>query len=163
MMLFAFVSCKSQKNITTEELTFETLKKELIFFLKSKNELDQLRYEKLISGESTFNLSGLFNNKREGKLINGIYAFSVFSAHSKGYFVIIEDNSFKILDFSSREGLDQSIKHVLDFSERSKYCVSITSEIISRLVTVYYNVNKSPLAGFDINCQKGITTTDDLP
>lgn len=160
LVLFFSISCKSQ---VSDKLTFDTLKIELINFLSSKNELDKSRAEKLKKGENSFNLNGLFNNRHDGELINGLYSFSIFSSHSKGYFVIVENNSFTILDLSSREGLDKAIKDVLDFSERSKYCVSISSDIVSRLIIVYYNINKNPLAGFDLNCEKGVINTDDLP
>ena len=143
LVLFFSISCKSQ---VSDKLTFDTLKIELINFLSSKNELDKSRAEKLKKGESSFNLNGLFNNRHDGELINGLYSFSIFSSHSKGYFVIVENNSFTILDLSSREGLDKAIKDVLDFSERSKYCVSISSDIVSRLIIVYYNINKNILS-----------------
>lgn len=160
LMLLVFISCKSQVG---EKLTFDRLKIELINFLQSKQEVDKLRVEKLKNGENILNLSGLFNSKFDGELKNGIYSFSVFSSHSRGYFVIVENESFIILDLSTREYLDDSIKNVLNFSERSEYCVGITREIISRLITVYYNKNKNTLAGFDLNCEKGIINTDDLP
>ncbi len=160
MLFFSFMSCKSQN---TEKLTFDSIKYDLINFLVSKNELDNTRANKLKNGKDKFNLSGLFNNRKEGDLINGIYSFSVFSSHSRGYFIIVENNTFTILDISTRVGLDKAIKDVLDFSERSKYCVSISNEIITRLITVYYNKNKNPLAGFDLNCEKGVLNTDDLP
>ena len=160
LVLIFSISCKSQ---VVDKLTFDSLKIELINFLSSKNELDKSKAEKLKKGENSFNLNGLYNNRHDGELINGLYSFSIFSSHSKGFFVIVENNSYTILDLSSREGLDKAIKDVLDFSERSKYCVGITRDIVSRLVTVYYNKNKYPLAGFDLNCEKGILNTDDLP
>lgn len=159
-MLAIFMSCKSQ---IVNELTYDSLKIKLVDFLQNQNEIDSLRAEKLKSGEHTFNLRGLFNNRMDKKLINGVYAFSSLSSNSKAYFVIIESNSFTILDLSTRVGLDKAIKDVLDFSERSKYCVAISSEIVSRLVTVYYNINKNPLNRSDINCYKGVINTDDLP
>ncbi|NHN26927.1 hypothetical protein FIA58_014680 [Flavobacterium jejuense] len=159
-MFFFSITSKSQ---VVDKLTFDTLKIELINFLSSKKDTNKSSIERLKNNESEFNLRGLFNNRREGELINGLYSFSIFGSHTKGYFVIVENNSYTILDLSTREGLDKSIKDVLDFSERSKYCVSISSDIVSRLITVYYNINKYPLAGIDLNCERGVSTTDDLP
>ena len=159
-MLIFFISCKSQ---VTNEQTFDSIKIKLIDFLQSKSEIDSVKANKLINGEHTFNLRGIFNNKHKGELINGLYAFSAFSSSSRGFFIIVENNSFIILDLSTREDLDKSIKEVLDFAERSKYCVTISSEIVSRLVTVYYNKNKNILAGIDLNCERGISNTADLP
>ena len=159
-MLFFTISSKSQ---TVDQLTFDTLKIELINFLSSKKDANKPSIEKLKNNESEFILRGLFNNRRKGELINGLYSFSIFGSHTKGYFVIVENNSYTILDLSTRKGLDKSIKDVLDFSERSKYCVSISSDIVTRLITVYYNINKYPLAGIDLNCERGISITDDLP
>ena len=71
-----------------KKLTFDSLKPFLIDFLYDKNQLSVERVDKLKSGEFDFNLSGVFNNKRDGVLINGIYAFSNFSSHSKSFFVL---------------------------------------------------------------------------
>ena len=146
-----------------KKLTFDNLKPFLIDFLFEKNQLSLERVDKLKSGEHDFNLRGVFNNKRDGELINGIYAFSNFSSHSKAFFVLVENNEFTILDLDNRDGLDVSIKNVLDFSERNKYCVLITSEIITRLLKVYYNKNVNPLIGQDINCIRGVVDFEDLP
>ena len=67
------------------------------------------------------------------------------------------------MDFSKREELDNTLKIVLDFSERKKYCVDITSELISSIVKSFYNINKYPMNRRDINCYKGVVSSDDLP
>lgn len=161
ILLVTFVcSCKAQN---VENLTYKSLKNILVDFLNSKNEINNERAIKYKSGEYKFNLRGVFNNWQEEKLKKGIYAFSSFGSHSRAYFVIVENEKYTILDISTREGLDLAIKNVLDFSEKQKYCVDITEKYISKLISVYYNINKKPGQGIDINCEKGISNTDDLP
>ena len=153
-------SCKIQK---TENLTFDTLSSDLITFLYKKKEINYERSEKLKSKEYSFNLRGLFNNKSKGELINGIYAFSSFNSHGRAYFVIVNNNDYTILDISTRKGLDTSIKNVLDFCEKERYCVDITNQCITSIISVYYKINKNPLNKIDVNCEHGIVNTDDLP
>ncbi|WP_430399141.1 hypothetical protein [Flavobacterium sp.] len=147
----------------SKKLTFDNLKPFLIDFLYEKNQLTSERVDELKKGEYDFYLRGLFNDKHDGELVNGVYAFSNFSSHSKAFFVLVENNEFTILDLDNREGLDVSIKNILDFSERSKYCVLITSEILTRLLNVFYNKNVNPLIGQDINCIRGVVNFKDLP
>jgi hypothetical protein len=158
--LFTFLACKSQ---VPAKLTFEKLKHDMIDFLVEKKDIDKDRASKLKSGEHTFNLRGVNNNLTEGILKDGMYAFSSFTSHKNAYFVLVENERYIILDISTRKGLDDSIKNTLDFGERNKFCVEIINDYVSRLIGVYYNINNNPRAGHDVNCEKGVTDTKDLP
>lgn len=158
--LISFISCKSQ---ISHKLTFEKLRVETIDFLLHKKEVTEARAEKLKSGEFSFILRGVNNNLAEGDLKNGMYAFSLLDDHCRGYFLIVENDSHIILDIGTRTGLDEAIKNTLDFCERNKFCVDITNDYVSRLIGVYYNINKNPLNGHDINCEKGVKEINELP
>jgi len=106
---------------------------------------------------------GIFHFKTKENLTNGLYGFSMFSSHSRVYFLIIESDKFKILNVSTRTNLDISLKELLDFCERQKYCYKITMEYMNNLTTAYYKINKSPLQRIDANCESGVKKTKDLP
>jgi hypothetical protein len=154
------ISCKSQ---IQEKLDFKQLKVIAIDFLVEKNIIKKENAKDYKNDKYTIFLTGVLNNLSNGELKNGMYAFGTLNSHSKSFFVLIEDNKYFILDISSREGLNKSIIETLDFCERNKFCVNISTEYISRITRVYYNKNKNPLTGFDINCEKGLVNTDDLP
>lgn len=156
----AILSCKAQDN---NILTFDSLSPKLIDYLLLKGEIDSIRAKKLKSKEYKFAFVGFFNKTEKGELKDGIYVFSSLASHNQVYYVIVENNSFQILDFSKREELDDTLKKILDFSERQKYCVDITSELISDVIKSYYNINKFPINRRDINCYKGVVSSEDLP
>ena len=161
LILLVFVSCKAQD---IQKLTFERLKTATIDFLVKKNELTPDRAAKLKSGEfNGFILQGVNNKLSKGDLKNGMYAFSLLDDHCKGYFVLVENDHYIILDIGTRQGLDEAIKNTLDFCEKNKYCVDITNDYVSRLVGVYYNINKNPSNGHDVNCEKGVRDVKSLP
>lgn len=158
--LITALSVNAQVN---EVLTFDSISLKLIDYLHLKGEIDSNRVQKLKSKEYKFGFVGFINKTDKGDLKDGIYVFSSLSSHSQIFYVIVENNTFTILDFSKRAELDDAIKKILDFSERKKYCVDITTELVSAVVGSYYNINKYPLNRRDINCYKGIVSNDDLP
>jgi hypothetical protein len=158
--MFTTLSCKAQ---VSNPLTFDSISLKLIDYLYLKGEIDLNRAEKLKTKEHKFGFVGFFNKTEKGELKDGVYVFSSLSSNNLVYYVIVENNSFQILDFSKREELDNTLKIVLDFSERKKYCVDITSELISSIVKSFYNINKYPMNRRDINCYKGVVSSDDLP
>lgn len=148
---------------TLENKTFSCLEKELIKFLIEKKDILEFEVEKYKNGKSRLNISGAQNNYRKGELKDGIYIFSQTRTHVRLYFVIVEENNFTILDISNREGLEISIKNTLDFCERKKYCQKITGNYVTGLIRAYYTKNRTPTAGMDINCERGVRNTKDLP
>lgn len=159
--LFTILSCRSQ--IHTRQLSFHKLKNDMIDFLVNKHEIDSERAKKLKNGEHTFYLQGVSNNLSEGALRNGMYIFSSLTSHKNEYFVLVENNSYIILDISTRKGLENSLVNTLDFCERNKFCVDIINDYVSKIIGVYYNTNKNPRAGLDTNCEKGIFDVKELP
>lgn len=160
ILLLTAICCKSQ-HINT--LTFYSLSEKLIEYLYFKDEIDYNRSEKLKSKEYKFHFVGFFNKTEKGELKEGVYTFSSLSSHSQLYYVIVEKNEYQILDFTKREELDDSIKKILDFSERKKYCVDITIELILSIVKSFYNYNVNPLNRKDINCYYGKVSNEELP
>jgi hypothetical protein len=157
---FVILSCKAQDSSV---LTFDSLSVKLIDYLYLKGEIDSVRSEKLKNKEYKFGFVGFFNNTEKGVLKDGIYVFSSLTSNNLVYYVIVENNSFQILDFSKREELENTIKLILDFSERKKYCVDITSDLISSIIKSFYNINKYPINRRDVNCYNGVISTEDLP
>ena len=154
-------NCQSQNQ---QRLTYDGLKPHLVDFLISKKEINKERAENLKSGKHTFGLYGAFKRKpHKEELVNGMYLFSPMASHSRYYFVLVENKNFIILDISNRKGLDKSISVSLDYCERQKYCVEVTNEIVKMLLDTYYNKNKNPHAGHDLNCKNGAINLDDLP
>lgn len=164
ILIISFFCCKSQ-NLKTN--SFEALKIELINFLEKKGDINTEKAVKFKKGDHTFNLRGVINNTMSGELINGMYAFSSFMPHKPAYFVLVEEDKFEIIDISTRNNLDLSIKNTLDFCERNKYCVDITEEYITILISVFYNINNNLQDQFnrrtDINCSKGFNDKTKLP
>jgi hypothetical protein len=146
LLFFIQFCCFQGFSQESRKLTFENLKLEII--------------EYLFKTKYTFNILGLQNGTKEGELINGIY---VFSADKYGYFVIVENNLYTILDVSSRHNLDVALLQLINFCDRNKYCVEITNDYVAKLLRTYYNENKNLNRALDINCERGINNTDDLP
>lgn len=163
MTLLVFLIYLNSSSQTTKELTFDSLKNELITFLIEKKDITDLEIKDYKNGKKQMCVNGVHNNYNKGVLINGIYSFYQTRTHSKVYFVIIEKNNYTILDLSNRNQLDLAIKNTLDFCDRSEYCEEITNDYISRLIRIFYRKNKNPNAGTDTNCIHGIKDTKDLP
>ena len=110
-------------------------------------------------------LAGIHNNIKEGEVVNGIYTFSMNVTLSKVYLLIVEESDLKILDISSREKLDTSLKLLLDYCDKNNYCETIINDYVSRLIRGYYNLNKWQGQRKDLNCEegRGVTTTKRLP
>jgi hypothetical protein len=145
-----------------EKVTFKSLSDKLVDFLQQEREIHINDVTELKSRD-TFVLSGLFNDKKSGDLTNGFYVFSSGRSHSKVYYLIFENNTYTILNITTRQGLDTAIKNTLDFCDREKYCFEITRDCVSRLIGVYYKINKNPENRIDINCLYGVKDTKDLP
>jgi len=92
-----------------------------------------------------------------------MYAFNTGTTHNKAYFVLVEKDSYHILNLSTRSGLEAAIETTLDFCEQNEICVDITNDYISRLVGVFYNINKNPENRRDVNCLRGINDEKKLP
>lgn len=147
----------------TNKLTFDSLKKELIPFLINSKDIIDNELEDYKSGKRQISIVGLQNNYYKGDLKDGIYRFSQTQTHSRVYFIIIEDNNYIILNIATREGLDLAIKNTLDFCERKKYCEILINDYISRMIRIYYQKNKNPNVGADLNCLYGKKDNKDLP
>ncbi|TRW21459.1 hypothetical protein FMM05_20115 [Flavobacterium zepuense] len=144
----------------SQELTFGKLQSDLAEYLFQKKEMNANQIEKHEKGIGTVLVNGIHNNIYEGKVINGIYAFSLTGTMSKSYFLIVDEKRYIILDITTREGLDKSISLILDFCDKYKYCETITTDYVGRLVRVYYNLNKWPGQRTDLNCEEGRGVTD---
>ena len=129
----------------TEKLTVENLKIELKEFLVEKNQV--------YSNNTRVSFHGIHKNKVDKNLKSGIYVFNNGSNHSLSFFLIIENNSYNILDISTLQGLKKSIASTLEFANRQNYCSEITKDYISRLIGVHYNVNRNPRNIGDGNCE----------
>lgn len=126
----------SQKN---EELTLDSLKLELAKFLVKKKQLKNL--EVYTEKKQGLNFRGIHNFSTVEKLENGIYTFSNFSSHRLVFFLIVEDNTFDILDVFSINDLKVSVDKTLDFCFKQKYCTEIISDYITRLFRAHYREN----------------------
>jgi len=151
-------SCQTVKNINSKDL-----EKVLLDFLIQNGDIHKLELDDYKSGKRDISIKGFFSNSKKEVLINGIYMFYQNKTHSKNYYVIVENGKNIILNISSRQGLDLAIKDVLDFCDRNKICADITEEYVNRMVSMYYRKNKNPMAGIDVNCERGISDTKNLP
>ena len=158
IILSGSVFCQS-----SDKLNLATLQKQLVEFLIANGDINVPEHiQDYKEGKRIVFVSGLHNNFKKDPLINGIYSFSQSCSHCKAYFLIVDDGNVTILNISNRKGLNEAIINTLDFCEKYKYCGSITEDYISRLIGVYNNKNKQ-LAGFDLNCQRGVKDTKKLP
>ncbi len=129
----------------TKKLTLDSLKLELAKFLVEKHQIKDVT--------QNVNFYGLHSDKVDENLKKGIYAFKPSWNHSSIFFVIIEDNTFDILDISTLQGLKESINKTLVFSDKMNYCVEIIDDYISRLINVHYTFNKYPRSLINPNCK----------
>lgn len=159
IVMIATISCKSQ---VSTKLNFEILNGKLIDFLETNKNFNAERAGKYRKGEYSLNIIGVNNNLSSGELKNGMYSFGL-GAHSRAYFVLVENQKFFTLNIATRDGLNDAIQTTLDFCERNKFCVDITNDYIRRLIGVHYNINKNPENRTDINCVKGINDFKSLP
>lgn len=162
-LLFLILICSFCYGQSNDTLTYNYVKPKLVNFLKIEKQVSDKVATDILNGEYSFNFVGFFNSKSFKVLKDGLYVFSTNRTDCKVYFVIVENSDFKIINLTTQDQLKDAISLILDFSERKKYCISITSEIIKSFLHAYYNINLDPLNRTHINCLKGITTTDDLP
>lgn len=135
----------------TEKLNVDSLKLELAKFLVEKNQLKNLE-EFTVKNRGVY-LGGIHKKKLDEELKNGLYVFNNNSNHSFSFFIIINDNSFTILDISTFQGLKESIKQFLIFADKEKYCHQIINDYTSRLLSVHYNINRNPINRANLNCE----------
>ena len=141
----------------TKKLNVDSLKLELAKFLVRKNQLSNLE-EFSVKNRGLY-FGGIHKNKLDEELKNGIYVFNNNSTHSYSFFAIIDDNSFRILDISTFEGLKESIKDFLIFADKQNYCNQITNDYISRFLNVHYNINRNPRNRLNRNCEYDLKHT----
>ncbi|WP_179340033.1 hypothetical protein [Winogradskyella ludwigii] len=135
----------------TEKLTVENLKLELAEFLVKKKQIKNL--EAYTTKNLNLYFGGIHRKELENELLNGIYVFNNASSHSLSFFVIIENNSFSILDISTLQGLKDSIARTLEFANEQKYCAEIIQDYISRLVDIHFRINRNPNRRLNKNCE----------
>ncbi|WP_431107683.1 hypothetical protein [Winogradskyella poriferorum] len=136
LLLFLFSFGYAQQN---KELTLDSLKLELAKFLVKKKQLKNL--ELYTEKKQGLNFRGIHNFSTVEKLENGIYTFSNFSSHRLVFFLIVEDNTFHILDVFSIDDLKVSVDKTLEFCLKQKYCTEIISDYITRLFRAHYTEN----------------------
>jgi hypothetical protein len=135
----------------TEKLNIDSLKIELSKFLVQKNLMSNL--EEFTENNRGLYFSGIHKEKVANELKDGIYVFNNGSNHSLSFFVIIDGNSFTILDISTLQGLKDSIDKMLKFANKQNYCAEIIEDYISRLISVHYAININPNNRLDKNCE----------
>ncbi|WP_397362545.1 hypothetical protein [Olleya sp. R77988] len=135
-------------------MTKESLKLELAQFLVEKNEISSI--------EDVISFRGIYKKQIEEKPENGIYVFNNGSSHCLSFFVIVDKNSFNILDISTLQGLKDSIALTLEFAIKQKYCTEITNNYISKLINVYSTINKNPRRSLDLNCEFELKSTKSI-
>ena len=151
------ISCQSQKMTQLESVELEVAKK--LFLSKDLGESEYVKFKKTGKGISIY---GIHNSVSSDKMKEGVYGISK-GTHSLVYFLIYEESEMQILNISSAESFALSTKYFLEFAERKKYCVEIIKDYMTRFINVYYKINKNLNTRKDINCSKGINSTDDLP
>ena len=141
----------------TKKITVESLKIKLAEFLLKKNQIKTI--------EEHIIFRGIHKSRVDADLKNGIYVFNNGGSHSLSFFVIVDNNSFYILDISNLLGLKKSIAKTLEFANKQNYCTEITVDYVSKLIGVYYRINRNPRNKGDVNCEFGrkpIKSTFDL-
>lgn len=147
------------------KLTFEKLNSDLSSYLHDKGDMNSSQLKKYKEGKLNIAINGVHNNVSKGEVINGIYAFSLNGTMARGYFLIVDNNEYTILDITTRDELDRSIKLLLDFCDKYNYCETIITDYVGRLTRVYYNLNKWKGQRTDLNCEesRGVIDTRGLP
>src|SRR5690606_27875315 len=87
------------------------------------------------------------------------------SNHNYIFYVLIDENSFKILDISTFHGLKESINQFLFFADKQNYCEQIINDYLSRFLNVHYNINRNPRNRINRNCEyesRSIKSTFDI-
>ncbi|WP_296145833.1 hypothetical protein [uncultured Flavobacterium sp.] len=160
LFLFFFNNCYTQ---TLDKLPKKMIINELSDYIYRNSDYLPSNIYTLKEIRKNILLFGMFHYKTEENLINGLYGFSMPHSHARVYYLIIEGNKYKILDVSTRTNLDTSLKELLDFCERQKFCFEITIEYMNRITSAFYRINKNPYKGMDINCESGVKDTIGLP
>lgn len=146
MLTSNFSFCQGAK-----KLTLESLKLELAEFLVEKNQIK--------SNDKRVSFRGIYKNRVDENLISGIYVFNNGSTHSLSFFVIVDNNSYIILDISTLQGLKDSIEKTLEFANKQNYCTEIIEDYINRLIAVHFTVNRNPRTLWNKNCEFEIKPT----
>lgn len=153
----------SSNSQVVSRIKLSTIKNDLTEFLIQKGDIRAERAKDYRNGKFKIFVLGLYNNDNREDLLNGIYVFSAPSSHTRSHYLIIEDEKYTILDLTDRQNLEFSIKILLDFCERQRYCSDITAEYTQKMISLYYRKNKNPVNGMDVNCESGIKEIKDLP
>ncbi len=138
-----------------------------------KNDLAEYIYKDRINMPESFkNLDGIkkrlkiygcYNYKIDESLKNGVYGFSTFDFHTRTYFFIVENDKYQILNLSTRQDLDKSIKEIFDFCERQNYCHEIALDYISNITRKFYMINKNPINRPETHCETSKKDKKKLP
>jgi len=159
LALIISVTCFGQN-----KLTYSELKNNVIDYLVINKNLNNENAKKYKSGEyNGFTLVGSINQFNDEELKDGLYQFAPLASHQRIYFTLVENDNYTIIDLSTRQQLDDAITKVLDFCERKKFCHEISIAYAGKLISYFYNNNKNPNNGYDINCGKEKLTLKDLP
>ncbi|KAF2519341.1 hypothetical protein E0W68_03025 [Flavobacterium salilacus subsp. salilacus] len=147
------------------DLTFQSLKEHLVDFLIEKGDIRENEIKEFKNDLEKIKVIGVYNNVNKGKLINGVYSFFIPRTIARSNFVIVDDNKFIILDLTNKEGLESSISNLMIFCEKQNYCYTITQDYISRMIRIFYTINKNPKLRKDFNCEQeyGVISTESLP
>lgn len=141
------INCQSQE---VSDLKF--IKNEAAKYLNDQGEISDKEYELFKENGKGFAITGLYN---EIDLVNpkeGIY--SIYrSSHHKIHFLLFQNKNVDILGLSDKEELYRSIKRVIEYSEEVDLCSEITRDYISRLITVFFKINRNPRIRYDSNCE----------
>ena len=165
ILLIFILFCIPMLGQSNDKLSFDKLRQHLTSYLIEKGDIQKSEADLFIKGEKIIRISGFHNKLDKGEVKIGVYSFFLTRTMARGYFVIVDNNVCTILDITTREGLEKSIKDVLDFCEKYEYCVDISKTYVNRLIEVYYNYNKWPDQRRDLNCEegRGINDTKKLP
>ena len=155
-------SISAQGSLT---LTLEKLKEGLTAFLVEKKQIITRANSKSFG---KINLYGLHNTHVNTIPKNGVYGFNNGSVNKLSFFVIVDNNKYQILDLSTLGGFKDATSKILNFSSKKNYCKEIVTDYMSRLLNVYYKVNRNPRNYKTNNCvwpnksAKSIYTTQAL-
>lgn len=142
-----FFSCQSQ-----EFSQLNLIKNEAARFLNDEGDLSDKSYKSYINTGKGISINGIHNNLNKENPSEGIYSISI-SNHSRIHFLLFSKKDIQILSLSDRTHLSNSIGKVIEYSREKKLCKEITQDYISRLVTVYYTINKNLKTRLDRNCE----------
>lgn len=115
LFLILFILCSLPTFIRSENIPLDSIKLELVRFLKDTEQVDK---DYKVEYLSNF----LIMEVKTGKAIDannkGIFVFSTLSSVEYVHFLLIDDASFKIVNM--KESYDENIDILLNFLEKNK-------------------------------------------